>query len=234
MVFADALLWTLTHGTGYPIVELRLLRNTTMEVDIMRYEEFTRDIVEKYVEKGLISVALLPDMEIYMDQAETFMNRELDIYKTEEKDKVITKTMIGNYVKHKMLPRPVNKKYSKDHLIMLSLIFYLKGTFQMEEIEKILEPLITNYNSEFDDKIDLTSLYEGIVTVQEEELQTLGQNISGIIEKSKYRLKETEMSDDDMLELFMLIVILSMKADAHKFLAHKLLQEYILKPKQKK
>lgn len=104
----------------------------------------------------------------------------------------------------------------------------------MEEIEKILEPLIANYNSEFDDKIDLTSLYEEIVKVQEEELLTLGQNVTGIIEKCKYRLKETGLSDDDMLELFMLIMILSMKADANKFLAHKLLQEYILKPKQKK
>lgn len=200
----------------------------------MRYEEFISDMVDNYVEKGLINVNLLLDMEIYMDQVETFMNRELDIYKTKEKDKVITKTMIGNYVKHKMLPRPVNKKYSKDHLIMLSFIFYLKGTFQMEEIEKVLEPLMTNYNSELDDKIDLNALYEGVVTLQEEELQAFDQNISGIIEKSKYRLKETEMSDDDMLELFMLIVILSMKADAHKFLAHRLLQEYILKPKQKK
>jgi hypothetical protein len=205
-----------------------------MEVDIMRYEEFIRDVVEKYVDKGLINIDLLPDMEIYMDQVETFMNRKLSIYKKDEKDKVITKTMIGNYVKHKMLPRPINKKYSKDHLIILSLIFYLKRTFQMEEIEKILDPLITNYNSEFDDKIDLTNLYEGIVKVQEEELLPLGQNVTSIIEKCKYSLKETGLSDDDMLELFMLIMILSMKADAHKFLAHKLLQEYILKPKQKK
>ncbi|HHU18258.1 MAG TPA: DUF1836 domain-containing protein [Clostridiales bacterium] len=200
----------------------------------MRYEEFIRDVVEKYVDKGLINIDLLPDMEIYMDQVETFMNRKLSIYKKDEKDKVITKTMIGNYVKHKMLPRPINKKYSKDHLIILSLIFYLKRTFQMEEIEKILDPLITNYNSEFDDKIDLTNLYEGIVKVQEEELLPLGQNVTSIIEKCKYSLKETGLSDDDMLELFMLIMILSMKADAHKFLAHKLLQEYILKPKQKK
>lgn len=118
----------------------------------MRYEEFIRDVVEKYVDKGLINIDLLPDMEIYMDQVETFMNRKLSIYKKDEKDKVITKTMIGNYVKHKMLPRPINKKYSKDHLIILSLIFYLKRTFQMEEIEKILDPLITNYNSEFDEE----------------------------------------------------------------------------------
>ena len=200
----------------------------------MRYEEFVKNTIDEYISKGKIDANDFPDMEIYMDQAETFLNKELGIYKKSEKDKVITKTMIGNYVKHNMMPRPVNKKYSKDHLIMPSLIYYLKGTFQMEEIEKIVKPLIDNYNSEFDDKIDMTSLYEGILAVQTTEQESLAQSINNMIEESKYHLKETELSEDDMLELFMLIVNLSMKADAQKFLAHKLLQEYILKPKQKK
>lgn len=200
----------------------------------MRYEEFVKNMMEEYISGGKISGNDYPDMEIYMDQAETFLNRELAIYKKNEKDKVITKTMIGNYVKHNMLPRPVNKKYSKDHMILLTLIFYLKGTFQMEEIEKIVKPLIENYNSEFDEKIDMSALYKGILAVQEKEQGLLVQSINGMIEESKHQLKETELSDDDMLELFMLIVNLSMKADAQKFLAHKLLREYILKPKQKK
>lgn len=200
----------------------------------MRYEEFVKNTIEEYVSTGKISANDFPEMEIYMDQAETFLNKELSVYKKSEKDKVITKTMIGNYVKHNMMPRPVNKKYSKDHLIMLALIYYLKGTFQMEEIEKIVHPLIENYNSEFDDKIDLAVLYEGILGVQAKEQESLAQSVTNMIEESKYHLRETELSDDDMLELFMLIVNLSMKADAQKFLAHKLLQEYILKPKQKK
>jgi hypothetical protein len=205
-----------------------------MEVDVMRYEEFIKKTIDEYVSKGKIAVDDFPQMEIYMDQAETFLNRELSIYLKNEKDKVITKTMIGNYVKHSMLPRPVNKKYSQDHLILLTLIFYLKGTFQMEEIEKIVKPLIDNYNSDFDDKIDLPALYNEILEVQEKELELLPQSVSAMIGDSKHRLNETGLSDDDMLELFMLIVNLSMKADAQKFLAHKLLQEYILKPKQKK
>jgi hypothetical protein len=200
----------------------------------MRYEEFIKNTVEAYVSKGRIRPDDFPDMEIYMDQAETFLNRELGIYKKSEKDKVITKTMIGNYVKHHMLPRPVNKKYSKDHLIMLALIFYLKGTFQMEEIEIIVKPLIDNYNSEFEDKYDLAALYKGILEVQAEEQKSLGESVCRMIDESKYQLAETSLSDDDMLELFMLIVNLSMKADAQKFLAHRLLQEYILKPKQKR
>jgi len=200
----------------------------------MRYEEYVKQTIDEYISRGKIKADAFPDMEIYMDQAETFLNRELEIYKPNEKEKVITKTMIGNYVKHNMLPRPVNKKYSKDHMILLALIFYLKGTFQMEEIEKIVKPLIENYNSEFDEKINLNDLYEGILDVQSKEQESLSEDINHMIEDTKYHLKETELSDDDMLELFMLIVNLSMKADSLKFLAHKLLQEYILKPKQKK
>lgn len=200
----------------------------------MRYEEFVKNTIDEYVSGGKIGGDEFPEMEIYMDQAETFLNKGLRVYRKTEKDKVITKTMIGNYVKHNMLPRPVNKKYSKDHLILLTLIFYLKGTFQMEEIERILKPLIDNYNSEFDEKIDLTSLYEGILEVQAREQESLAQSVNQMIVDGKYLLREKELSDDDMLELFMLIVNLSMKADAQKFLAHKLLREYILKPKQKK
>jgi len=200
----------------------------------MRYEEFVKRTIEEYLVKGKIETEDFPDMELYMDQAETFMNKELSIYKKDDRDKVITKTMIGNYVKHNMLPRPKNKKYSRDHLILLTLIYYLKGTFQMEDIEKIIKPLIENYQSEFDDKINLISLYDGILGVQEKEREKMARITKDMIEQSKTHLKETELSDDDMLELFMLIVNLSMKADAEKYLAHKLLQEYILKPKQKK
>lgn len=39
----------------------------------------------------------------------------------------------------------------------------------MEEIEKIVKPLIDNYNSAFDEKIDLSALYEGILEVQAKE-----------------------------------------------------------------
>lgn len=200
----------------------------------MRYEEFVKRTIEEFVAKGNIPSDHYPDMEIYMDQVANFMNKELKVYKKNDKDKVITKTMIGNYVKHNMLPRPVNKKYSKDHLILLTLIYYLKGIFQMDEIEKLMKPLIDNYNSEFDDKINLTSIYEGILAVQEIQRDTMAQKTRETMENIKYNLKEAELSDDDMLELFMLIVNLSMKAEAEKYLAQHLLNEYVINKKQKK
>lgn len=200
----------------------------------MRYEEFLKIQIGELLEKGKISLADFPDMDIYMDQAANFMNKKLSLYKSSEKDQVITKTMIGNYVKHNMLPRPSGKKYTKDHMILLTAIYYLKGCFQMDEIESLMKPLIDNYNSEFDEKIDFENIYEGIMVLQENEAQELTAKIKKDIVGIKAHLKETGNSDDDMVELFTMIVSLSMKADMQKYLAHQLLQEYFILPKQPK
>lgn len=196
----------------------------------MRYEEFIKNTMEEFEEKGAIHASEFPDLELYIDQAALFMNRSLSVYKDEADDQVITKTMIGNYAKHRMLPRPQNKRYTKDHLIMLTLIFYLKGNFQMDEIELLVKPLIDNYNSTFDDKIDLTQLYDGILSTQERDKENRFQQVADDMEQIKTRLNETIQSDDDVLELFMMITSLCMRADAHRYLAKKLLDEYFVNP----
>lgn len=200
----------------------------------MRYEEFVKKAIEEYTESGVIPADAFPDMELYMDQTVLFMNRKLEIYKKDPKEPVITKTMIGNYAKHDMIPRPVNKRYTRDHLFLLALIFHLKGTFQMQEIELLMKPLIDNYNSEFDEKFDFHQIYEGIIGAFEEEKEKLAQDVHEEIGKIKDTLDKTsEFADDDTTELFMLIVTLALKADAQKFLAQKLLTEYFSKPKKK-
>lgn len=201
---------------------------------MMRYEEFAKQVIEEFTEKGIIPSEDFPDLALYIDQAANVMNKELEIYKKNEKDQVITKTMIGNYVKHNMLPRPVNKKYTKNHLILLTLIYYLKGSFQMDEIEKLMKPLLDNYNSEFDEKINLMGVYDGILELQSAEYNTMAQRTKQDIETIKHYLTDSGQFDDNILELFMFIVSLSIKADAQKFLAQKLLNEYFVQPSRKK
>lgn len=198
----------------------------------MRYEEFVKQTVEEFVEGGVIDPSAFPDMELYMDQAVAFMNKYLAVYKenpADTKELVMTKTMIGNYAKHNMIPRPRNKRYTREHLVLLTLIFYLKGTFQMEEIEQLMKPLIDNYNSEFDEKYDFLGLYKSIVEIYAQEQHMLLEQVGEDLEKIKKSLSDSEMADDDMSELFMLIVNLSLKADAQKFLAQKLMNEYFMK-----
>ena len=58
-----------------------------------------------------------------------------------EDDKILTKTMINNYAKNKLLPPPEKKRYSKEHMYMLIFIYYLKGFLPLRDIQAILKPV---------------------------------------------------------------------------------------------
>ena len=69
----------------------------------------------------------IPNIDLYMDQITSFMDDQLEMSKRREDDKLLTKTMINNYTKNDLLPPPVKKKYSKEHLLSLIFIYYLKN-----------------------------------------------------------------------------------------------------------
>ena len=52
----------------------------------------------------------IPNIDLYMDQVTTFMDKQLASTKRYEDDKILTKTMINNYTKNHLLPPPVKKK----------------------------------------------------------------------------------------------------------------------------
>ena len=57
----------------------------------------------------------IPNIALYMDQVTTFMDAQLASSRRFESDKVLTKTMINNYAKNKLLPPPV-KKMEKEEI----------------------------------------------------------------------------------------------------------------------
>ncbi len=200
----------------------------------MRYEEYIKNVVDEFVNGPQTKIDDLPEFELYMDQALTYMNQKLSVFKKDKKDVIMTKTMINNYTKHKLIPAPINKKYSKDHLILLNMIYYLKRSFQMDEIRKLMKPLIDNYNSEFDEKIDFSGIYIGMLEVQKTERENMLKTVRSDIENIKTSLSRVNLSDDDMLEVFMMIMNLVRKADSQRYLAERLLDEYFIKPSTQK
>lgn len=195
----------------------------------MRYEEYIKTILDDYVNKGRILPGEFPDMELYMDQAAAFMNKKLEIYQKNENEPVMTKAMISNYVKHDMLPKPNKKKYSREHLAMLTMIFYLKGVLQVQEIESLMKPLIDNYNAEFAEQYDLLKMYGGIEALYSAQRGDIAGEVHQDIDDIKKFLSKYENADDDTAELFMLICLLSMKADAQRYVVQKLMNEYFIR-----
>ena len=85
-----------------------------------------------------IKLEEIPDIDLYMDQLTTFMEERLQkATRYPGEDKVLTKTMINNYAKNNLLPPPVKKKYSKEHVLVLIFVYYFKNILSIKDIEFI-------------------------------------------------------------------------------------------------
>jgi len=106
----------------------------------------------------------IPKIPLYMDQVTGYLDEVLEGVRRNDDEKTLTKTMINNYVKSGLIESPVKKKYNQDQLMSLIMIYFLKGSTQIQEIETILKS--------FDDK---SVLYNRFKTILDEELSKLEQ-----------------------------------------------------------
>ena len=93
----------------------------------MTKEELLKLIKDVNVDEK-IKLNDIPEIDLYMDQVIQLFEANLGSVKRKEEDKVLTKTMINNYAKANLLMSIKNKKYSKEHLLLMSLIYDLKGS----------------------------------------------------------------------------------------------------------
>ncbi len=83
----------------------------------------------------------LPNIDLYIDQLVCFLEQYLAGYiknDNEKEEKIITKTMINNYVKHSAIKPPINKKYNKEHIASLFVIFVLKEVYSINDIKRLI------------------------------------------------------------------------------------------------
>lgn len=80
-----------------------------------------------------------PGLELYMDQVTILVNQYLTMFEADKQaDNVVTPAMINNYVKMKIVPAPVKKRYTRVHLAYLVMVCTLKQTMSMDMIRKLL------------------------------------------------------------------------------------------------
>lgn len=89
----------------------------------------------------------LPNIDLYMDQVLSIIETSLSIFSSEGDEKIITKSMINNYVKQKVIESPSKKHYKKFHVAYLIIISVLKRILSISEISKI----INNQDGEAED-----------------------------------------------------------------------------------
>ena len=90
----------------------------------------------------------LPDIDLYLDQVVNYLERYLESYSVNKEDKIITKTMINNYVKQGIMPAPEKKKYNRTHIAYLLVICILKQVYSISDIGKLISLTIKSFEIE--------------------------------------------------------------------------------------
>ena len=145
----------------------------------------------------------IPELELYMDQITTFMEKNLSNNKRTEDDKILTKTMINNYTKNHLLPPPEKKKYTKEHIILMIYIYYLKNFLSIGDIQTLLTPMIDSYfGAEGSSKINLSSIYTTVVELAQQQYQYDKKNIFETYELVHQKLEQEhpETSVDEQMK----------------------------------
>ncbi|MDY0063782.1 MAG: DUF1836 domain-containing protein [Bacilli bacterium] len=156
----------------------------------------------------------LPDLDLYMDQIVTYLERELAPLSVEDQEKMITTWMINNYVKGNLLPNPVKKKYSKEHLGYLLGISAIKQILSIPNIAMLFQ-----YSD--DTKIKAKSLYRFFRNIQTDKINTIS---SELLTQIKDINLDSETDDSKLKSiLYELVFKLAVEAEVKKIIANKIL-----------
>ncbi len=184
------------------------------------------DIIKELHFTDEIKLSDIPNIDLYVEQMISFMEDNMKNVKRNEKDKLITKTMVGNYTRDGVLMPSKNKKYNKNHMIMLILIYNLKQILSIEDIKILFTPIMKDICNTGDDVIPLEDIYSTLLDIKSTEFESFGDILSQKFKVIQEKLEHVESQDKDIAEIFLTIITLIAQANAQKRMAEKLIDKY--------
>ena len=115
---------------------------------------FVGALLRKLTQLSYIKPGEVPNIDLYMDQV----------------------TMINNYTKNKLLPPPVKKKYSSDHLYIMAFIYYFKQMLSIGDIQKLLTPMTEDFFGD-NDVISLEKIYKEVYQLEKDQVSNVSKDI---------------------------------------------------------
>ncbi len=155
----------------------------------------------------------IPDLGLYMDQVVTLLKRYLDYLPPELKEEqFITPAAINNYVRKKVMPEPVKKKYYREHIAYLIMICSMKHCLSIPT----LQTMIPNGLGSGELRETYTSYVKRHRQAASYFTQQVGMLAAGILDHEA----GGELSTDDTGDLISFVAVLS---GFSRLLAEKLL-----------
>jgi hypothetical protein len=190
-------------------------------------EELLR-LAEQITKTQQIKIADIPCVDLYMDQVTTFFDDKLKDLKRDEEDKILTKTMINNYAKAKLLLPVKGKKYSNEQMVLLALIYNLKQVLSINDIGTLLSPLISSISSGKKD-FPLNEIYSIFLDLNKLQMEEFSEKFSEKVELVEEKANAIHSSDEETIKLLLTVLMLISSAHTQKRMAESIIDSFLHK-----
>lgn len=172
----------------------------------------------------------IPDIDLYMDQVTTFIEDKLGYLKRNKEDNTITKTMINNYTKAGILMPPKKKKYSKQHMILIILTYYLKQILSISDIQNLFSPIVNSIMSGEDHEESLNNVYRKFLKIENDQVESFVEDFENKIKEDNILDENSGIhtgdSQENLDELVVIVIMLVVKANIEKRMAEKIIDNF--------
>lgn len=177
----------------------------------------TQKLIDSLALETQVSIEDIPKIDLYIDQVIQLFEEAFEDTKRNGNDKILTKTMINNYAKGKLFYSVHNKKYSRNHIMLISLIYQMKSILSISDVKKVLDGL--NEKAAEQD-YNLEAFYQSFLNVQRSNAGNFTDGLSYQAERIEAEVRG--MEDGGELEQILLIASLVHTSNLYRRAAEKM------------
>lgn len=101
-------------------------------------------LIQSAVNQSCLEPEQIPDLDLYIDQILMLFEDKLGDTRRREKDKILTKSMVNNYSKERMIRPMKGKKYTREQVLQILMICSLKNMLSIGDIKQVMTILMEN------------------------------------------------------------------------------------------
>ncbi|NDO46027.1 DUF1836 domain-containing protein [Clostridium sp. MD294] len=173
----------------------------------------------------IVPIETIPNIDLYMDQVTTFIESALSGCKRNKNDKILTKTMINNYAKAKIFPPPLKKKYTKNHIMLLIMIYHLKSILSISDISRLLKPVTEELTKNMQSPL-LEMIYSDFVELQKQNQKNIAMVLENNYIENTIASPQYHQYENETIQNIIVVLQLVIQSNTEKRIAEKILDAH--------
>ena len=166
-----------------------------------------------------LTSAEIPSIDLYLEQILSLVADKNQEGSTVA-ERTLTKNMINNYSKDGLITPVKGKKYTKEQIVQMLVVYSLKNTLSIEEIKRAMEGIYAkeDYSGE-----KLIAAYDKAMAIKQAQKHLCPETVQTIMESEQLDVQDGE-------DYFVMLLAVASLSVYFRNMAKAMLEEYPLPP----